>query len=126
MSIRSLALDADQLRLEDEGGVGGDDATGAAGTVAELGGDGELALLANLHAEEALVPALDDLAGTDGEVQRVTAVVARVELVTVRQRALVVDIDVVACRGSATVVSYSGGATSWELHSGTAALPEAG
>lgn len=34
-------------------------------TVAQLGGDGELAFLADAHVEQALVPALDDLPGTN-------------------------------------------------------------
>src|SRR5262245_39394443 len=50
-----------QLDLEDQVGVRRDDAAGAAGAVAELGGDGELALASHLHTRHALVPALDDL-----------------------------------------------------------------
>jgi hypothetical protein len=34
-------------------------------TVAQLGGNGELAFLADAHVEQALVPALDDLSGTN-------------------------------------------------------------
>lgn len=59
-------------------------------------GDGELALLANLHAEETLVPALDDLALADGEVEGLATVVAGIELLAVGEDTLVVDIDVVA------------------------------
>ena len=52
----------EQLDLEDQRGLGRDDAGVAAHAVAELGWDGQLALAAHLHAGHALVPALDDLA----------------------------------------------------------------
>jgi hypothetical protein len=86
----------DKLCLKDEGCVCRDHVSSAAGAVAELGGDGELALLADLHAEEALVPALDDLAGTDDEVEGAATIVARVELLAIGQGATVVDVDAVA------------------------------
>lgn len=43
--------------LEDQHGVGGDDAAGAALAVAQVRGDGQLALLADAHALDSLVPA---------------------------------------------------------------------
>lgn len=61
-----------------------------------MGGDGESALLANLHAEETLIPALDDLALADGEVEGLATVVAGIELLAVGESTLVVDVDVVA------------------------------
>lgn len=91
--------DLDELGLEDEGGVLGDDTGNAALAVGEVGGDGQLALLANLHADEAGIPALDDHAGADGEVEGLAALVALVELGAVLEGALVVDIDGVTCCG---------------------------
>ena len=92
-----LSVDLDELRLEDQSRVGGDDATDGPVSVGQIGSDGQLALLADLHAEEALVPALDDLAGADLETKGLLAVVARVELLAVGEGALVVDLDAVAC-----------------------------
>ena len=43
--------------------------------IGPLGLDCELPLLARAHVEQTLVPALDDLTGTDSEVQGGTAVV---------------------------------------------------
>ena len=61
-----------------------------------MGGDGELALLTNLHAEETLIPALDDLALANGEVERLATVIAGIELLAVGEDTLVVDVNVVA------------------------------
>ncbi|MCW3060610.1 MAG: hypothetical protein JWQ02_2431, partial [Capsulimonas sp.] len=52
-------FDGDELDVEDEGGVGGDDAAGASGAVGEVAGDGELAFAADAHAGDAFVPAGD-------------------------------------------------------------------
>ena len=93
-----LALvDAHKLRVEDERGVGGDDATDGAVAVGKVRLDGELALLADLHAHEALIPALDDLTLADSEAERLVAVAAGVELCTIREGAGVVNLDGVAC-----------------------------
>src|SRR5437868_2614666 len=58
--VAGALLDAQQLDLENEIGVGRNDVAGAAGAVTELRRDGQLALTPDLHAGHALVPALDD------------------------------------------------------------------
>ncbi len=80
--------------------------TGGARHTGEFRGDSQLALLANLHAQQALVPALDDLALTGGEGQRVTAVVAGVELLAIREGALVVDADGITCGSGEVMLEY--------------------
>src|SRR5688572_15787962 len=70
---RCLSLHRQELDLEDQGGVGGD-AGARVATVAEVRRDDEGALAAHLHAGDALVPAADDLAASDGELERGTAV----------------------------------------------------
>jgi hypothetical protein len=92
-------LNLDELGLEDESRVGGDDTADSTAAIGKIGGNSELALLAHLHAEEALIPALDDLAITDSELERVTAVVAGVELLAVGESAPVVDCDGVTALG---------------------------
>src|SRR5688572_32989888 len=77
-----------------------DDAAAALVAVGERGGDGELALAADLHAFDALVPALDDVARAEREVERVAARAARVELLPAGEPADVVDHDVLAGGGA--------------------------
>src|SRR3954463_1314634 len=89
-------LDLDKLGLENERRVGRDDTPHSAVAIRQVGSDGELALLADLHAEQALVPALDDLAFADGEGERVAAVEAGVELLAIGEGAGVVDLNGVA------------------------------
>src|SRR5882672_1682985 len=86
----------EQLDVEHQGGVGRDHAATALLAVGELGRDGELAHAADLHAFDALVPALDDIARAEGEVERVAAAAAGVELLAVGELADVVHEDVVA------------------------------
>src|SRR5688572_29544852 len=76
----SASADFDELDVEVELGIGGDDAAGAAGAVAERGRDDELALLARPHRDHALVPALDHLAHADLELEGLAAVARAVEL----------------------------------------------
>src|SRR4051794_5118041 len=87
----SVSSHADEVHHEDEGGAGLDDAAGAALAVRLVRGDGQPATAADLHAGDALVPALDDHADTQPELQRVAAVPGRVELLA----AVVGDADVV-------------------------------
>jgi hypothetical protein len=96
-----------------------DHAAGAARAVAELGRDHEHARAAFLHALHALVPALDDMAGAEVELERVVAVLARIELgaldAVLVQPAGVVDRDrraglgVLARAGHGVVVLEAGG-----------------
>ena len=76
------------------------------GTVAvgEVGSDGKLALLANLHAEETLIPALDDLALSAGEVQWLSTIQRRVELLAVCESSGVVNVDAITYRGEKQLV----------------------
>lgn len=62
-------LDLHQLGLEDEGGIRGDDPTSPLGAIGQVRGDGQLTLLANAHAVDALVPARDHHACAKGELQ---------------------------------------------------------
>src|SRR5688572_32148074 len=78
-STTTRSADVEELDLEDQGGVRRNDGREAARAVAEVGRDHELALAADLHAGDALVPALDDLAGAELEVERLVAV-ARAEI----------------------------------------------
>lgn len=60
-------------------------------------GDGELALLADLHAEETLVPTLDHLALAAGELEGFAAVEGGVELLAIGKSSGVVNLDGVTC-----------------------------
>ena len=84
----------DELDLEDEGGVGGDVAHGA-GAVRIVGRAGDLSLLSLLELADTLVPSLDDLTLTKGELERLATVVARVEDGAVKESTSVVDLDLV-------------------------------
>jgi uncharacterized protein with von Willebrand factor type A (vWA) domain len=56
-----------QLDVEDELGVGRNDAARAPGAIAQLRRDNQATLAADAHPGDALVPALDDLAGAQAE-----------------------------------------------------------
>src|SRR5262249_46735175 len=75
-------------------------AAGAARTVGEVRRDRDLAPPADLHALDALVPAADHLALAEAELERVTAIPRRVELLLgLVGHADVVDLDDLAGRG---------------------------
>src|SRR3954469_8172039 len=80
--VRACLADADQVDDEHQGRAGLDDAAGAALAVGLVRGDGQPAPSADLHAGDALVPALDDHADAEAELQRVAAVPGGVELLT--------------------------------------------
>src|SRR5581483_5271480 len=60
------------LHVEDEGGVRGDRAHAPA-AIAEIGGNDEASLAADLHGGHAFVPALDHSAAPDGELEGLAA-----------------------------------------------------
>jgi hypothetical protein len=94
--ILADAIDRNQLGLENQHGIRRNGSS-ATTPVRPVRLDSKLALLAGAHVEQALVPALDDLAATDLEAQRRAAVVRGVELAAVRgERAAVVHVDLVA------------------------------
>src|SRR4051794_14077528 len=91
--------DADEVDHEHQRLVGLDHAAGAPGAVAQVRRDGEAAATAHLHAGHALVPAADDLAATEAELERVAPVPRGVELLAVRPgHAHVVHLDPLAGR----------------------------
>src|SRR5260370_2181680 len=73
------ALHANQFDLEDQRRIGRDDPAGAAGAVAEVGGNEEGALAAGVHGGDALVPSLDDAAHAERKLERLAAVARAVE-----------------------------------------------
>ena len=79
-AARCAQRDVDEVDDEDERLARLDRAAGAAVAVGQVRGDGEPAAAADLHADDALVPAADDLADAEAEVQRRAAVPRRVEL----------------------------------------------
>src|SRR5205085_3545120 len=70
---RGVLANPHQVDDEDEGLVGADGATCTPGAVAQLGWDGEPAAAADLHAGHALVPAADDHARAEAELERLAA-----------------------------------------------------
>lgn len=86
-------LDAEQLHLEDERRSSGDLRRGSPVSVAQLGGDDQLPLLALAHAQQALVPAFDHLPGAQGEGEGSVAGDAAIKLGAVLQLARVVHVE---------------------------------
>src|SRR5262249_43561546 len=99
---RRVSFHFHQLHFEFEAGVRRDVRRMSARAVAEIGRDDEAAFAADLHADDALIPAFDHLTGSDLEIERFTFVARAVELATVHERARVVNRDAVAVLGLAT------------------------
>ena len=99
---RALA-DADELHLKDQCRPTGDRRWGTAPTVTQPRGDDELALAANLHACNTLVPASDDLARAEHELEWLHTAAGAVEDGAVGQRADVVNNNLLARNGFLTV-----------------------
>ena len=99
VSPRAARSGLHELHLEVKGGSAGDDPTGSPVSIAELWRDQEPPLSSDLHGgdiirpEDAEVPALDHLAGAHVEGKRSAPVVARVELLPVRELADVMGRD---------------------------------
>ena len=87
---RGSSLEALQGHLEDQRGPRGDDAPGTTRTVSELRRAGQQRLLAHLHACNTLVPARDDLAHAQRELEGGAAGDGGVKHTAVREAASVV------------------------------------
>src|SRR5262249_4804832 len=72
-------LHREQFDVEHQRRIRGDHAAGAARAVAERRRNDQRALAADLHAGDALVPALDDAPLADREFERLVAIDRRVE-----------------------------------------------
>src|SRR4051794_25813521 len=79
-TLSPLSPHAEQVHDEDQRLIGADDAAGAALAVGEVGRDRDPAPAAHAHAGDALVPAGDDLALAEPELEGVAAVPRGVEL----------------------------------------------
>jgi hypothetical protein len=102
-AMRLFALvDLDDLDVEDEGGAARDVWGSATGTVGVVGGDGDPALGANGHAGDTDVPALDDLAATELEGERLALLVAVEDLVVLLELSDVAHANTVAVLGGGT------------------------
>jgi len=77
--------DAQKVDLEHEGRVRRNHAASAARAIAEVGGDGQHARAADLHALHPFVPATDDLAFTETEGEGLATVLAGIELLAARE-----------------------------------------
>lgn len=97
--------DRDELDVEDKGVLGGDIRGESALAVGIAGRDVEGGLLAHSHGGDALVPAADDLAHADGELEAVI----RVETLAGGEVPVVVDLHGVAGGGLLGGVRCGGG-----------------
>jgi hypothetical protein len=68
------AVDAEQEDVKDEGGAAGDDVADAGLAVGHVGRDDQSPLLADAHAQDTGVPALDHLADAQREVERLITI----------------------------------------------------
>jgi hypothetical protein len=97
--------DAEQLDLEHQRRIRRDHAARAARAIREVRRNGELALAADFHAGDALVPASDHLPPAEAEFERIVAIDARVELLAVGEPAGVMQGDVVTRCGDRAVAA---------------------
>ncbi len=104
--VGHLVALGDELNVEDELGLGGDDGRAAGFAVGELVGDEETALATDVHAFEAGVPAFDDAVLAVGEGDGLAAVDGGVKLGAVGEIAGVVDGVVLAGLGEGAGADY--------------------
>ena len=72
--LNQSCLRIKQLHLKHQRGIGRNNASRTACTIALLGGNKQAALAADLHALHALIPALDDHALAQAELKRIVTV----------------------------------------------------
>jgi hypothetical protein len=90
-AVQCELLDVHQLGFEQQCRVRGNLRAGAALAVGLVGRDRELALAADFHAGDSIIPTLDNIAGSELERQRLATLTGAVELRAVLQRTGVVD-----------------------------------
>ena len=100
-------FDLEQLDVEGEGGVGRNDAGVATATVGIVRRANQLGALADAQLGNSLIPATDDLALADGELEWLVAVARRIELGAIVQGAGVVDRDLLAILGIGAAITRS-------------------
>lgn len=82
-SVHLFLVDSQKLNLEDKIGIGRNDAASSSRAIAVGRLDVENSLLALAHGDNALIPASDDLADANGELEWPASVQGRVELLAV-------------------------------------------
>src|ERR1700722_7544499 len=106
LPARGRGSDRDQIAHEDEGLARRDLVPGAPVSVGQIRRDDQLTAAADPHALHALIPAGDDVPGTELELQRIASVPAGVEFLPRRVRdADIVNLDPVA-RARHAAVSF--------------------
>ena len=85
-----------QLNIEDERRIRRDDSAGTAAAVPQARRNAEHTLLSHLHVQECLIPALDDAADADLELERLATIIARIKLCTVEKVPSIMGLDLLA------------------------------
>lgn len=98
-------FDSEELDVEDESGAGRDDARVTALAVSVVGAASQLCLGSNRHPRNTLIPAFDDLAGSDFELERLSAVTRRIELLAVGQSSSVMNLNSLAMLGESGFIA---------------------
>ena len=88
-----LSLPGDKLDVEDKGSIGRDHTWNTAGAISVVGGASEGGLLSLGELADAFVPAADDLADTNGELEGLSTFDARIEDLAVGKATSVVDLN---------------------------------
>src|SRR5205807_454162 len=89
-------LHSQQFHIKNQRGIGRNDSASASTTVGKIWRDSQLALAADFHARDALVPAFNYLARAQRELKWMPRAYGTVELLAVRKPAGVVDFHFVA------------------------------
>ena len=102
---QNVLTDLEELDVKDQGGLGGDDWGESTVTVTVIRADLEGSALAERHLGDALLPATDNTANTNGGDKGIVAVAGRIELGAVLEGADVVHDDSLADLGESNAVS---------------------
>jgi len=103
MSLSEL----DQLDIEDQSGVGRNNAAGAGASIAIIGRARQIGSLADAHLSDTFIPALDDFSHAKLELKGFVAITTRIELLAAHlaQIACIMDCHGLALFGEIGAVS---------------------